>query len=210
MKRFKTIRLSKSFPMDMVTGYLYSIQIHWFHWANRHLKAYKSDLDKLSCINCTRETQNKCTLSRIEDKQFHLTTVHIVRAQNFTKTYYCFTPILKGTCAYQEIRNVSSTENFAYVLSGWSLIALAEKVKWYQNYKHFAENVTSLPFDQNFLVCPYLQTMSLLGDIFPRYYHNYKKTIRKAERNPLQSSVAFLYPQNTSENQKVFWGFQGV
>ena len=30
----------------------------------------------------------------------------------------------KGTCAYQGVRNVSFSENFAYVLNGWALCQL--------------------------------------------------------------------------------------
>ena len=43
--------------------------------------------------------------------------------------------ILTRTCAYQEVRNVSFSENFAYVLNGWPLRIVLWKIK-----KQFRKN----------------------------------------------------------------------
>ena len=45
--------------------------------------------------------------------------IHEVRTQNFPKTNISNPLILTRTCAYQGVRNVSFSENFAYVLNGW-------------------------------------------------------------------------------------------
>ena len=44
--------------------------------------------------------------------------IHLVLTQNFPKNWHFLPPIRTRTCAYQGIRNVSFSENFAYVLNG--------------------------------------------------------------------------------------------
>ena len=44
--------------------------------------------------------------------------IHLVGMQNFQKTNIFYPLIRTCTCAYHEVRNVSSSENFAYVLNG--------------------------------------------------------------------------------------------
>ena len=44
--------------------------------------------------------------------------IHLVRTQNFPKTSISYPLIRTHTCAYQGVRNVSFSENFAYVLDG--------------------------------------------------------------------------------------------
>ena len=44
--------------------------------------------------------------------------IHAVRMQNISKNSYPL--ICTRTCAYQVVRNVSLSENFAYVLNEWS------------------------------------------------------------------------------------------
>ena len=47
----------------------------------------------------------------------------------------------KGTCAYQEVRNVSFSENFTYVLNGWPLCQLQNaKLNFPKFCKVYAQN----------------------------------------------------------------------
>ena len=54
-----------------------------------------------------------------------LEIIHLVRLQNFPKNY---TLIRIRTCAYQGVRNISFSENFANVLNEWSLSTIKWKV----------------------------------------------------------------------------------
>ena len=47
-----------------------------------------------------------------------VSSIYYVR-KIFRKTSISYTVIRTRTCAYQEVRNVSFSENFAYVLKGW-------------------------------------------------------------------------------------------
>ena len=38
----------------------------------------------------------------------------------------------------------------------------------------------------------------------------FKRNISRVAFNPFVRNTRFLYPQKTSENQAVFWSFQGV
>ena len=63
----------------------------------------------------------------IKDASNHLDTlpyvreIHLVRSQNFPKTYTPYPLIRTRTCAYQGVRNISFSENFANVPNAWSL-----------------------------------------------------------------------------------------
>ena len=53
--------------------------------------------------------------------------IHLVRTQNFSKTTISHPLIRTLTFAYQGVRNVSFSENFAYVLNEWSFYANQRK-----------------------------------------------------------------------------------
>ena len=48
--------------------------------------------------------------------------IYLVRTQKYLQTNISYPLIRTRTCAYQEERDVSISENFGYVLNGWSLI----------------------------------------------------------------------------------------
>ena len=48
----------------------------------------------------------------------------------FRKTNISNPLIRTCSCAYQGVRNISSLENFAYVLNGWSLLNEGTHVVW--------------------------------------------------------------------------------
>ena len=54
----------------------------------------------------------------------NLGIIHLVRKQIFRETNISYPLIRTSTCAYQGVRNVSFSENFAYVLNEWSLKAM--------------------------------------------------------------------------------------
>ena len=55
--------------------------------------------------------------SDIDKVENELRVIHLVRTQNFLKTNVSYPLIHTRTCAYQGVRNVSFSENFAYVLN---------------------------------------------------------------------------------------------
>ena len=48
--------------------------------------------------------------------------IYLVRTQKYLQTNISYPLIRTRTCAYQEERDVIISENFGYVLNGWSLI----------------------------------------------------------------------------------------
>ena len=48
--------------------------------------------------------------------------IHLVRTQNFPKNYRFLFPDSKRPCAYQDVRNISFSEDFAYALNEWPLL----------------------------------------------------------------------------------------
>ena len=51
--------------------------------------------------------------------------IHLIRTQNFPKNYSISYPLIRARMrAYQGVRNVSFSENFASVLNEWSLIQI--------------------------------------------------------------------------------------
>ena len=61
-------------------------------------------------------------LETLSSKLDTLGLIHLVRAQNFSKTNIFYSLIRTRTCAYQGIRNISFLGDLAYVLNEWSLI----------------------------------------------------------------------------------------
>ena len=54
--------------------------------------------------------------------------IHLVSTQNFPKNSHFLPLWYARTCAYQGVRNVSFSENFAYILNGWSPVSCFEEV----------------------------------------------------------------------------------
>ena len=62
--------------------------------------------------------------------------IHLVSAQIFLETNTSYTLIRTRTCAYQGLRNISFSENFAHVLSEWPFISSFQKLTNFLN-THF-------------------------------------------------------------------------
>ena len=56
-------------------------------------------------------------LETLNSKLDTLGLIHLVRAQNFSKTNISYSLISTRTCAYKGIRNISFLGDFAYVLN---------------------------------------------------------------------------------------------
>ena len=57
--------------------------------------------------------------------------IHSVYVHKYFRKTNIFYPLIrKHTCAYQKVRNVAFSENFAYVLNEWSLSENCIQVKW--------------------------------------------------------------------------------
>ena len=69
------------------------------------------------------KTLEKSTTNKVRSSENHLHgIIHLVRTQNFPKTNVSCPLINTSTYAYQGFRNVSFSENFAYVLNEWLLL----------------------------------------------------------------------------------------
>ena len=62
--------------------------------------------------------------------------IHLVCLQ---KTYISYRQIRKRTCAYQGLRNISFSENFAYVPNEWFIDGALELLHHYQVSQFFGE-----------------------------------------------------------------------
>ena len=62
-----------------------------------------------------------CNSSSKGISEMYLGTFHLVPTQIFRETNISYCLIRTGTSAYQGIRNVSFSENFAYVINQWTL-----------------------------------------------------------------------------------------
>ena len=70
------------------------IEVHWFTWICLLLKTKFG------------ESQNQC-----------LGIIHLVSTENVPKKTNIFSPLIRThTCAYQGVRNICFSENFAYIL----------------------------------------------------------------------------------------------
>ena len=73
---------------------------------------FAPDLDKFNVIVPNRAHKTTLIKKQLQTLRFEGIT-HLVRTQNFRKTYISYALIRIGTCAYKVIRNVG----FAYVLN---------------------------------------------------------------------------------------------
>ena len=58
----------------------------------------------------------------------NLEVIHLVDTQIFRKTRNSYPLIRISTCAYQGLRIVSFLNNFAYLLSEWSIVNISSKI----------------------------------------------------------------------------------
>ena len=85
-----------------------------FYYLNQFIDHSKLR-DKPASCNCI-DAMNSSVFRILSIMGDGYGTIHLVRRQNFRKTYISYTLIRPYTCAYQGVRN-SFLENFAYLLN---------------------------------------------------------------------------------------------
>ena len=113
-----------SYPADMFLFIIATIRLHkpWEPWRSSHEQQvwfyFWLFLSFPVCWLLVKSSVNK-SAHPIRDHSFS------TYAKFSEKTNVSYPLIRTRTCAYQGVRNVSFSENFAYVLNEWSLIFVA-------------------------------------------------------------------------------------